>query len=200
MINKIYKFIDSSTELKLLSNINTPRMPDSIFFEEDNKVIKIKFYYDIKKAISDLDYINKIIKYNKSYIMKVYHCELYKNCLIIISKKYRELDENLPIYKTYSIEYLINNNYIISYLDTIYDMWKSNFFISDRYPSRNICLDEYNNIIHIDIDIRNDFKSKNDVNFTDFIFFKLLSIDQKNLLNELYIKEKGKDINAYYPK
>lgn len=197
LINNVYdNFI-------IMHDANAPRMPSSLFFEKNDMIIKLKFYNNtssgLEKAVSDYNYVNYILSYNRPYIAKTYDSGIIRNCMFTITKKYLELDSEFPYFSHYNVEYLIKNNLMMSFLDTIYDMWKHGFYIEDRLPSRNICKDEQENIIHIDFDINMErYESCKSDTFSKFRFFETISEDDKRKINLFLLTNFGKSIDEYF--
>ena len=108
----------------------------------DTSGVVYKNTIDVCEAVSD-----------KSYSMEMFSIEQDGNVVYIESKKYKEIDEGRPVWNHYRAEHLVRFGLFKQIMDIMYDLWKSGIYIPDRFPSRNFCFDENNDIVMIDYDI-----------------------------------------------
>jgi hypothetical protein len=191
--------IPTSFNKILLENKENGNILKILLFSEtqEGKEILFSTYTNMKKILKRLE--------NKPYCMKIYDLKKTRNCILIESKKYQELDKDNPIWDHYYASYLIDNNIVLEFFDILYDMWKSGVYISDRFPSRNICRDENGQMILIDYDILDEFRCDDDFALgTHFMSYKSMRYLQEAFPNDFemidswYKENTGKYMADYY--
>ncbi len=193
------KNIPTSFNKILLQNKENGNILKVLIFPEtqEGKEILLSIYTNIKKIL-------KLIK-DKPYCMEIYDIRKTKNCILIESKKYLELDKDNPLWSHYYASYLIDNNIVIEFFDILHDMWKTKVYISDRFPSRNICRSETGQMILIDYDILDEFKCDDEYaigdNFMNYKSIKYLQEAFPNdfeMIDQWYKENTGKYMADYY--
>lgn len=191
--------IPTSFNKLLLENKENGNILKVLIFSEtpEGKETLFSTYTNMKKIL-------KKIK-DKPYCMEVYELKKTRNCILIESKKYIELDSNNPIWDHYYADYMIDNNIVLEFFDILYDLWKTGVYVSDRFPSRNICRDEKGQMILIDYDILDEFKCDDDFALGDhFMNYKSMRYLQEAFpsdfekIDQWYKDNTGKYMSEYY--